>query len=201
MRQLYARRAAEARVFVVATAVFAAAASFAPSASVAADTSAGPVAPVSPATSAPATEMASATVAAASTASNDVALGSWSAGTKTTPTPTTSPAPHAGLPAAGEPSAGASAFERASAFAILGLADKRATLEAIRFTLNEVADGATFVWRRQHGFLRGVVRPVSSFRDTDGRICRNIILGLAIGATRHEIEGVACREKTGNWTL
>ena len=84
---------------------------------------------------------------------------------------------------------------------ILGLADKRATLEAIRYALTEVADGATYVWRRQAGPLRGIVRPTASFRDEDGRICRHIVLGVAIGIIRRKIEGIACRGPDGRWAL
>ena len=91
--------------------------------------------------------------------------------------------------------------QAAGPFQLLGLADMRATLEAIRFALTEVADGATYVWRRQSGPLHGIVRPTSSFRDDQGRVCRHIVLGVAIGATRRKVEGIACRARTGRWTL
>jgi len=84
---------------------------------------------------------------------------------------------------------------------MLGLADKRATLEAIRFALTEVADGATFVWRRPAGPLHGIVRPTSSFRDGDGKICRHIVLGVAVGPVRRKVEGIACRAIDGLWSL
>lgn len=84
---------------------------------------------------------------------------------------------------------------------VLGLADKRATLEAIRFALTEVADGATYVWRRQSGPLKGIVRPTSSFRDGTGRVCRHLVLGVSLGRLKRKIEGIACREGTGRWSL
>lgn len=79
--------------------------------------------------------------------------------------------------------------------------DHRATLEAIQYALMEVADGASFVWRRTTSRLHGVVRPTSSFRDSEGRVCRHIELGLSAGTVTRRIEGIACREATGVWLL
>lgn len=83
----------------------------------------------------------------------------------------------------------------------LGAADQQAALEAINFALTEVGDGSTFVWRRQVGQLKGIVRPTSSFRDASGRICRHIVFAVAIGDTRKKVEGIACRADNGSWSL
>lgn len=83
----------------------------------------------------------------------------------------------------------------------LDASDAYAALKAINVGLTEVGDGSTFVWHRAHGRLRGTVRPTSSFRDTDGRICRHLIVTLASGRYARTAEGIACRLPDGVWTL
>jgi surface antigen len=79
--------------------------------------------------------------------------------------------------------------------------DEVAALEAIRIALTEVGDGATFVWRRANGRISGVVKPTSSFKAVDGKICRHIHIVLAAGKRTGQIEGVACRLDNGRWEL
>lgn len=79
--------------------------------------------------------------------------------------------------------------------------DERAALEAIHFALREVADGSVFVWRRQKGNLKGLVKPTSSFRDTGGALCRHLQFSVSHGDRTREIESIACRTKDGSWTL
>jgi hypothetical protein len=79
--------------------------------------------------------------------------------------------------------------------------DEIAALEAIRIALSEVGDGATFVWRRGNGRISGVVKPTSSFKAVDGKICRHILIVLAAGKRTGQIEGVACRLDNGRWEL
>jgi len=47
----------------------------------------------------------------------------------------------------------------------------------------------------------GRVKPVSAFRDAQGRVCRSVVYTLALGAYQREIAGVACREQDGSWSL
>jgi len=79
--------------------------------------------------------------------------------------------------------------------------DEIAALEAIRIALTEIGDGATFVWRRANGRISGVVKPTSSFKAVDGKICRHILIVLAAGRRTGQIEGVACRLDNGRWEL
>jgi hypothetical protein len=79
--------------------------------------------------------------------------------------------------------------------------DEIAALEAIRIALTEIGDGATFVWRRANGRISGVVKPTSSFKAVDGKICRHIVIVLAAGTRTGKIEGVACRLGNGRWEL
>jgi hypothetical protein len=79
--------------------------------------------------------------------------------------------------------------------------DEIAALEAVRIALSEVGDGSTFVWKRENGRLSGVIKPTSSFKNVDGKICRHLIIVLAAGARTSKIEGVACRLDNGRWEL
>jgi hypothetical protein len=79
--------------------------------------------------------------------------------------------------------------------------DRRAAAQALQLALNELGDGVTLVWRRTDHGLEGRVKPVSAFRDGQGRICRYLVYSLSLGGYRREVEGVACREFDGTWSL
>ncbi|MBN9245880.1 MAG: hypothetical protein J0I81_00220 [Hyphomicrobium sp.] len=79
--------------------------------------------------------------------------------------------------------------------------DEYAALESVQFALTEVADGSSYVWHRAHGRLSGVVKPVSSFKDTRGSVCRHAVVTLSGVDTTKETEIVACRLPTGIWQL
>ena len=49
--------------------------------------------------------------------------------------------------------------------------------------------------------LVGRIKPVSAFRDDQGRVCRHVVYSLALGTYQRQIEGVACRESDGSWSL
>jgi surface antigen len=57
------------------------------------------------------------------------------------------------------------------------------------------------VWRRSSRGLAGVIKPVSAFRDNAGRVCRHLSYSLSLGTYVREIEGVACRQSDGRWSL
>ena len=61
--------------------------------------------------------------------------------------------------------------------------DEIAALERIQYALSEVGDGKTYVWRRWHGRLSGIVQPTASFKDTGGKVCRHLIVLMT---TRHQ---------------
>ncbi|MCL4764683.1 MAG: hypothetical protein KJZ80_00435 [Hyphomicrobiaceae bacterium] len=97
-----------------------------------------------------------------------------------------------------EPRAGSGA---AMARLALDASDETAALQAVHIGLTQVPDGATFVWRRAHGRLSGAVRPVSSFKNAEGDVCRHLVLTLRSGAYTRTVEGAACRSPDGRWTL
>jgi surface antigen len=83
----------------------------------------------------------------------------------------------------------------------LDRSDRAVALQALQLALTELADGVTLIWRRPVTELSGRVKPVSAFRDDAGRICRHVVYSLARGGQQKEIEGVACRESDGSWSV
>ena len=83
----------------------------------------------------------------------------------------------------------------------LDWSDRIAALKALELALSELGDGATLVWQRRERHLVGRIRPHSPFHDDKGRLCRHIVYSLALGPHRRQIEGDACREPDGSWSL
>nr|PZN87703.1 MAG: hypothetical protein DIU57_01910 [Pseudomonadota bacterium] len=79
--------------------------------------------------------------------------------------------------------------------------DEIATLNALHIGLTEVPDGGNFVWQRSHGRLSGSVRPVFSFKKSNGEVCRHVIVTLRSGHMTRTVEGAACRGPDGRWVL
>ena len=83
----------------------------------------------------------------------------------------------------------------------LDQSDRAAAMQALELALSELGDGVTLVWRRPERDLVGRIKPVSAFRDDQGRVCRHVLYSLALGTYQRQIEGVACRESDGSWSL
>jgi len=83
----------------------------------------------------------------------------------------------------------------------LDRSDRVAAVQALELALSELGDGVTLIWQRPERGLVGRIKPVSAFRDDKGRVCRHVVYSLALGAYQRQIEGVACREPDGTWTL
>ena len=79
--------------------------------------------------------------------------------------------------------------------------DEIAALERIQYALSEVGDGNTYVWRRWHGRLAGVLHPTASFKDRSGKVCRHLVVLMTTGQHTKKMEGIACRLPTGRWQL
>lgn len=79
--------------------------------------------------------------------------------------------------------------------------DEIAALSSVQHALSATADGATYVWHRNNGRLSGLVQPTSSFKSVDGSICRHVVILMTTGDKTRKAEGVACRTKTGVWSL
>ncbi len=85
--------------------------------------------------------------------------------------------------------------------AVLDQDDEYAALESVQYELTEVADGSSYIWHRGHGKLSGIVKPVSSFKDTHGSVCRHAVIVLSGMEATKRTEIVACRLATGIWEL
>jgi hypothetical protein len=110
-------------------------------------------------------------------------------------------APPCTCPSPGKPAGQNTKPKFAEANVFLDENDEIAALEAIRVALTEVGDGSTYVWRRTHGRLSGIVQPTSSFKDPAGRVCRHIVLIMTVGTATGRAEGIACRLPDGRWQL
>ena len=75
--------------------------------------------------------------------------------------------------------------------------DRAVALNALQVALTELGDGG----KRPSRELTGVIKPVSAFRDDEGRVCRHLTYSLSLGTFVREVEGTACREPSGTWSL
>jgi len=83
----------------------------------------------------------------------------------------------------------------------LDATDRAVALNALKVALNELGDGSILLWRRPSRALTGVIKAVSVFRDSEGRVCRHVSYSLSLGTYVRQVEGVACREANGKWSL
>lgn len=79
--------------------------------------------------------------------------------------------------------------------------DEIAALERVQYALSEVGDGKTYVWRRWHGKLSGLIQPTASFKDPSGKVCRHLVVLMTTGKNTKKQEGIACRLPSGRWQL
>ena len=79
--------------------------------------------------------------------------------------------------------------------------DRAVAMNALQVALSELGDGGTLIWKRPSRELTGVIKPVSPFRDDEGRVCRHLTYSLSLGTFVREVEGIACREPSGSWSL
>jgi hypothetical protein len=83
----------------------------------------------------------------------------------------------------------------------LNPSDRWTAVRALQLALTELGDGMTLEWRRPARELAGRVKPVSAFRDGQGRLCRHVVYWLALGRYERRVEGIGCREDDGSWSL
>ena len=83
----------------------------------------------------------------------------------------------------------------------LDTSDEAATLEAVHLALSELGDGTSYVWHRRGGRLSGVIKPTTSFKDREGRVCRHLVMTLTAGPHTARTEGIACRMADRSWRL
>jgi hypothetical protein len=79
--------------------------------------------------------------------------------------------------------------------------DEVAALERVQYALSEIGDGQTYVWKRWHGRLSGIIHPTASFKDNSGQVCRHMMVLMTTGKRTSKMEGIACRMASGRWRL
>lgn len=79
--------------------------------------------------------------------------------------------------------------------------DEIAALESVQFALTQVADGSSYVWHRTHGRLSGIVKPLLSYKSSDGSVCRKLTVILSSGDNSKRTTTSACRMADGIWKL
>ena len=68
-------------------------------------------------------------------------------------------------------------------------------------TLEHVPDGQTITWNDPNQGRTYRVTPESSYRATNGQICRDYVTEAVIGGRVQEVIGTACRQPDGAWKL
>lgn len=81
------------------------------------------------------------------------------------------------------------------------MTERAAVLEKVQIALSQVADGSTYIWHRPNGIMSGSVKPTASFRRPDGQLCRHLVLEISSEDDFRTLEGIACRERGGRWSL
>ena len=79
--------------------------------------------------------------------------------------------------------------------------DRAIAFNALQVALTEVGDGASLMWQRPSRELTGVIKPISAFRDDEGRVFRHLTYSLSLGTYVREVKGPACREPNCAWPL
>jgi surface antigen len=85
----------------------------------------------------------------------------------------------------------------------LGLPDstRQVARETVQRTLETVLSGEERQWRSPNGVERGYIMPIRTFKDSDGKYCREYREELHNGAGVHRRMRIACRGDGGEWLL
>ena len=78
-------------------------------------------------------------------------------------------------------------------------ADREAMAVALSEALEKRLSGVAVDWHNQASGSSGAVTPVRTFRNADGRWCREYLEEASIGGTLDSRRAIACRESDGQW--
>ena len=78
-------------------------------------------------------------------------------------------------------------------------ADRLAMAAALNEALEKRLSGVAVDWHNQASGSSGAVTPVRTFRNADGRWCREYLEEASIGGTLDSRRAIACREGDGQW--
>lgn len=83
--------------------------------------------------------------------------------------------------------------------AAIQAADRQAMAAALSEALEERLSGVAVDWHNQASGSSGAVTPVRTFRNADGRWCREYLEEATIAGTLDSRRAIACRESDGQW--
>jgi surface antigen len=79
--------------------------------------------------------------------------------------------------------------------------DWRRARAAMGVALDPQGNGAPVTWDNPQSGARGVFRPVGEAHPSDDKICRAFLADIGGAAPTQSVQGVACRETNGDWTV
>jgi surface antigen len=79
--------------------------------------------------------------------------------------------------------------------------DWRRAKGAMGLALDPQGNGAPVSWDNAKSGARGSFTPVGEARPVDDKICRAFLADVGGAAPARALQGTACRDKSGDWTL
>ncbi len=79
--------------------------------------------------------------------------------------------------------------------------DWRRAKAALAVALDPQGNGAAVAWDNPLSGARGQFTPVGDARPSDDKICRAFLAEIGGGAPAQTLQAVACRDKTGEWSV
>lgn len=67
--------------------------------------------------------------------------------------------------------------------------------------LDPQGNGARVAWENPQSGVKGVFTPVGDARPSDDKLCRAFLADIGGAVPAQNLQGVACREKNGEWTV
>ena len=79
--------------------------------------------------------------------------------------------------------------------------DWRRARAALAVALDPQGNGAPVTWDNPRSGAKGVFTPVGDARPSDDKICRAFLADVGGAAPSQNLQGLACRDKTGDWAI
>jgi surface antigen len=83
----------------------------------------------------------------------------------------------------------------------LDVEDWRRAKAAMSVALDPQGNGAAVSWDNPKSGAKGAFTPVGSANASDDKICRAFIAQIGGAAPSQSVQGVACRDKSGDWNV
>ncbi len=83
----------------------------------------------------------------------------------------------------------------------LDVEDWRRAKAALAVALDPQGNGAAVAWENPQSGAKGSFTPVGEARPSDDKLCRAFLADVGGAAPTQSLQGVACREKAGEWAI